>query len=163
MAAMRAAGASHVLSKPIDRADLIGILAQALPLGVPSPAARPRPAAASGLLRPAVLAELAEAIGADAVEEAVQLFRATAERRVAGALRALAAGELAEAGREAHALKSSAAMLGAVALSEAMVAIERAALSRDSAAAEAAGARLRGLLEESLAALDAALAEPVGM
>jgi HPt (histidine-containing phosphotransfer) domain-containing protein len=103
------------------------------------------------------LADLADAIGADAVVEAAELFQGSLCDGVARIRAALGDGVLAEAGRQAHSLKSSAALLGAEALSVAMAAIERAALQGDRAAALAAAEGLEALAETSLARIEAAL------
>ena len=146
------AGASHVLRKPIDRTELKNLLAETLP------AATNASTPAEGLVRAAVLTDLADAIGAEAVTEAAALFRDSAVTQAEATRAALASGDLAAAGRHAHALKSPAAMLGAEALSEAMARIERAAMARDRAAALAAADGLEALLEQSLASLDQTLA-----
>jgi CheY-like chemotaxis protein/HPt (histidine-containing phosphotransfer) domain-containing protein len=162
LAAARAAGADRVLRKPIDRGELLDLLADALPAADPAAppagASPPMPARRPSV-RSGALAELVEAIGPEAVREAAGLFRHSAQERVAGTLQALAAGDLAAASRHAHALKSPAAMLGAEALAEAMATIERAALSRDRAGAEAAAATLATLMDTSLGELDEALAD----
>jgi histidine phosphotransfer protein HptB len=106
----------------------------------------------------AVLAELVDAIGPDATVEVIGVFRSSAGEGVAATMQALARGDLTEAGRQAHALKSSSALVGALALSEAMEQIERAAGAADRRAAEAAGARLPMLLAESLSAVEGTLA-----
>jgi HPt (histidine-containing phosphotransfer) domain-containing protein len=117
------------------------------------------PAAASAETLPAgPLAELVEAIGAETVIEAAELFHGSARVGVARILASLAGGGLAEAGRQAHSLKSSAALLGAEALSVAMTRIEHAAQQGDRAAAAAASQGLHDLAETSLAAIAAALA-----
>jgi CheY-like chemotaxis protein/HPt (histidine-containing phosphotransfer) domain-containing protein len=158
LAAVRAAGANRVLSKPIDRADLLDMLAEALPMPTP-PAPRPMAIPECPPLRTSALFDLIDAIGAEAVAQAANLFRDSARERVTGTLVALAAGDMTMASRHAHALKSPAAMLGAQALSETMATIEQAAMSRDRTGAEAAAGHLTRLLAESLAALDQALAE----
>ena len=106
----------------------------------------------------AVLTDLADAIGPEAVAEAATLFRDSSTMQVNATLAALAAADLAAAARHAHALKSPAAMLGADTLSQAMTRIERAAMARDGTAAMAAAEGLEALLEQSLASLDLALA-----
>jgi HPt (histidine-containing phosphotransfer) domain-containing protein len=105
-----------------------------------------------------VLAELVDAIGAEAVIEAAELFQGSLCDGVARIRAALSDGVLAEAGRQAHSLKSSAALLGAEALSAALAAIERAALQGDRATAVAAAEGLEALAETSLARIEAALA-----
>jgi PAS domain S-box-containing protein len=152
LAGILKAGASHVLRKPIDRAELQNLLAETLPA-----TATPQPAAET-LLRASVLTELIDAIGPEAVREAAALLRQCAVAQTAATRTALATGDLAAANRHAHALTSPAAMLGADALSQAMARIERAARVGDSAAAMAAAEGLETLLEQSLASLDRALA-----
>jgi HPt (histidine-containing phosphotransfer) domain-containing protein len=116
------------------------------------------PQAAQEFVCVAVLTELADAIGPEAVAEAATLFRGSSTMQVNAALAALATGDLAAAARHAHALKSPAAMLGVDALSQAMARIERAARAGDSTAAISAAEGLETLLEQSLAGLDSALA-----
>lgn len=111
---------------------------------------------------PGVMAELVDAIGADATVEVVAAFRIGAAEGVRATLDALARGDLAEAGRVAHAQKSSAALVGALALSTTMALIELAARAADRATADLAAARLPALLEESLAALEATLGAATG-
>lgn len=152
LAGILEAGASHVLRKPIDRVELQHLLAETLP------ATAPPPLAAEPLLHAAVLTELINAIGPEAVREAAALFRECAVAQTEATRTALATGDLAAASRHAHALKSPAAMLGVDALSQAMARIERAARAGDSSAAIAAGGGLEALLDQSLASLDRALA-----
>lgn len=114
--------------------------------------------ASPDLMRVAVLTELADAIGPEAVAEAAALFHDSAAMQLAATRAALAAGDLAAAGRHAHALKSPAAMLGADALSQTMARIERAAMARDRSAALTAADGLEALLEQSLVSLDTAVA-----
>jgi HPt (histidine-containing phosphotransfer) domain-containing protein len=78
------------------------------------------------LLDAAVLDDLVEHIGADAVRSIVEIFIAECRELVAtinGAATPTAAG------RAAHSLKSSAGQLGAVSLAEAALAVETAAAS----------------------------------
>lgn len=152
LAGILEAGASHVLRKPIDRAELQNLLAETLP------ATAPPPAAAEPLLRATVLTELIDAIGPEAVREAAALFRDCAVAQTEATRSALATGDLAAASRHAHALKSPAAMLGVDALAQAMARIERSARAGDKSAAIAAGGGLDALLEDSLASLESALA-----
>jgi len=144
-AASRAAGADHHLRKPVDRAELLSLLSRVL--GSAPPVLPP-------LLDPAALRALEELVGADAGGEIAALFRTDAEARVARGGAALAAGDLAGAAREFHALKSSAASLGATRLSQVAARLEAAGTRGDAEAARAAGTGLETLLRATLAALD---------
>ncbi|WP_270936948.1 Hpt domain-containing protein [Falsiroseomonas oryzae] len=106
------------------------------------------------------LAELLDAIGAEATAQAIRLFRDSATAGVPRALHAVAQRSLADAGREAHALKSAAALLGATELAQTLGALEHAAFGGNRAAAQAAAARLPTLLDDALAQFDAALTRP---
>lgn len=79
----------------------------------------------SQLLDPEVLDVLVEAIGEDAARGVIALF--LEECRELTATIAAPGADRAEIGRAAHSLKSSAGQLGAVALSEAALAVETAA------------------------------------
>jgi HPt (histidine-containing phosphotransfer) domain-containing protein len=76
------------------------------------------------VLDTAVLDDLVEHIGADAVRSIVEVFIGEC-RELTGAMGA--ATNLGEARRAAHSLKSSAGQLGAAALAEAALAVELAA------------------------------------
>lgn len=77
----------------------------------------------AAVLDAAVLDDLIEHIGADAVRSIVALFLGEC-RELSGMI---SAGNPEAARRAAHSLKSSAGQLGAVALAEAALAVERAA------------------------------------
>lgn len=147
-----AAAADRAQRKPGDRGECQGLQADT-PM-----AATIVSQATKVLVRAAVLTELADAIGPQALSEAATLFRDSAATQVKATRAALAAGDLATVARHAHALKSPAAMLGADALSQTMALIERAAMARDGATAMAAAEGLEALLDQSLASLDRALA-----
>jgi PAS domain S-box-containing protein len=146
-AASQAAGADHLLRKPVNRADLLAVLAKLL--------AAPRPEA-SRILDPAALRELEALAGPTAAAEIASLFRADAEGRVTRGAAALAEGNLAAAAREFHTLKSSAASLGAMQLSQIAARLEAAAIAGDAVAADAVAAPLQASLVATLGALDRA-------
>jgi HPt (histidine-containing phosphotransfer) domain-containing protein len=100
------------------------------------------------LLDAAVLDDLVAHIGADAVRAIIGLFLGECRELTA----AMAAGEAEAARRAAHSLKSSAGQLGAAALADAALAVERAA-----AAGAAELPRLVAALSECAAATEAAL------
>lgn len=106
----------------------------------------------------AVLAELVDAIGAEAAGEVIGAYRASAAEGVETILQALSRGDLAAAGRQAHALRSSSALVGARALSERIGIVEQAARLGDRLMAQAAADGLAELLAGSLAKLDEACA-----
>lgn len=146
-AASQAAGADHLLRKPINRADLLALLAKLL--------AAPRPES-SRILDPAALRELEALAGTTAAAEIASLFRADAEGRVTRGAAALAAGNLAAAAREFHTLKSSAASLGAMQLSQIAARLEAASIAGDAVTADAVAASLQATLLATLGALDRA-------
>ncbi len=146
-AASQAAGADHHLRKPVNRAELLGLLAKLL--------AAPR-ADAPPVFDPTPLRELEQMVGGPAAAEIAALFRADAEGRVARGAAALTQGDLGGAAREFHALKSSAASLGAVRLSQIAARLEAAGTAGDAAASASAGAMLETALKATLAALDGA-------
>lgn len=123
-----------------------------------APASAVQPTAGGKLLCETVLAELIALIGQEAVGRATAMFRHSASAQAAATRAALAAGDLAAAGRHAHTLKSPAAMLGADSLSKTMARIERAARAGDHTAATAAAEGLETLLEQSLASLEQTVA-----
>jgi HPt (histidine-containing phosphotransfer) domain-containing protein len=75
--------------------------------------------------------------GDDLIARMIDLFLGYAEPKVALARESLAAGQLEEAGRAAHSLKSSAANLGAHELQDLAGRMELAAMNNDAASADA--------------------------
>lgn len=110
-------------------------------------------AADEPVLDPAALAALEEVVGAAASAEIARLFREDSEGRVARGGAALRLGDLTAVAREFHALKSSAATLGARRLSALAARLEAAGLAGDVMAARAAGQRLDATLRATLDAL----------
>ena len=106
----------------------------------------------STLLDAAVLDDLIEHIGADAVRGVIALF--LEECRDLGAAIARPGADPASIGRAAHSLKSSAGQLGAIALSQAALAVESAAATGSPALPQLVAA-----LGECAADTRAALAE----
>ncbi len=151
-AACRAAGATAVLSKPLQRGALEAMLAELL---AAPPATQPAPP--PGPLEP-MLADLRDTLGDEEARRIADLFREGMDERLAAIEAALAAGNLAAAGREAHALKSAAALVGARKLAALMAALERASAAGDDAAAMVAGAALEETARLTHAGLDAATA-----
>jgi len=144
-AASRAAGADHHLRKPLNRAELLALLAKVLP--APGPQAAP-------ILNAAPLQELEGILGASAVAEIVALFRDDSTGRVARGGAALANGDLAAAAREFHALKSAAGSLGATRLSQLAADVEAAGTAGDAHAARSAGVSAQAVLRATLSALE---------
>ncbi|WP_191083267.1 Hpt domain-containing protein [Roseococcus microcysteis] len=105
------------------------------------------------LLDLSALAALEEVVGAAASAEIARLFREDSESRVARGGAALAVGDLAAVAREFHALKSSAATLGAWRLSALAARLEAAGLAGDVMAARQAGLGLDATLRATLDAL----------
>jgi HPt (histidine-containing phosphotransfer) domain-containing protein len=110
--------------------------------------------AVPAVLDAGALDELVDVIGAESVTEALGLFFESAAEAVSRIVAALERADLAEAGRQAHALKSSAALLGAAALASAMTRLEAASRQGHMAAAQEIGRGVNALLHESLAALN---------
>lgn len=105
------------------------------------------------VLDPSALAALEEVVGAGASAEIARLFREDSERRVARGGAALAVGDLAAVAREFHALKSSAATLGARRLAVLAARLEAAGLAGDVTAARQAGQGLDATFRATLDAL----------
>ncbi|MBB3897278.1 Hpt domain-containing protein [Roseococcus suduntuyensis] len=110
-------------------------------------------AADEPVLDVSALAALEEVVGAAASAEIARLFREDSENRVARGGAALAVGDLAAVAREFHALKSSAATLGAWRLSALAARLEAAGLAGDVMAARQVGVALDATLRATLDAL----------
>ena len=106
----------------------------------------------SAVLDPAVLDDLIEHIGVESAQAVIELF--IGECRDLAAAMAAPGATGAAVGRAAHSLKSSAGQLGALALSEAALAVETAAGTASPALPElvATLARCAALTEAALAA-----------
>ncbi|MBI3157852.1 MAG: Hpt domain-containing protein [Burkholderiales bacterium] len=86
------------------------------------------------------------------VQRVLQAYARSLERHLQALAEAAAAGDLAAAGEQAHALKSSSASVGALALAAACADLERRARAGD---AEVLGAPLRALADEGARVRDA--------
>jgi HPt (histidine-containing phosphotransfer) domain-containing protein len=106
----------------------------------------------SEVLDAAVLGDLIDHIGVEAVQAVIELF--VRECRDLTAAMVASGADRAAVGRAAHSLKSSAGQLGASALSEAALAVEVAAGAASPTLPElvAALARCAALTQEALAA-----------
>ncbi len=156
------AGMDAHLTKPVDRAGLLGAVA-ALLAAVP---ARPRVAAlaaepgpAHALLVRETLDELRAAIGPGRLPDLIGVFAAETLARLR---RLLDGASPAAVAQEAHALQSAAGTFGAAALREAGTALERAAAEEDTAAIAAVLQDLPRLIERTLHALSRAAGVPAG-
>ena len=96
--------------------------------------------------------------GDDLVQRVVGLFHSTAEERVRRLQELTAAGNLVEVGRVAHAMKGSAAQVGAEALRDASERLEHEGPTMAVEAVAAALGPLAGLVAEARAQLDACAA-----
>lgn len=105
------------------------------------------------VLDPSALAALEEVVGAAASAEIARLFCEDSEGRVARGGAALELGDLAAVAREFHALKSSAATLGARRLAALAARLEAAGLAGDVTAARLDGLGLDATLRATLDAL----------
>ena len=147
-----AAGMDGHLPKPMDRAALLGAVAEVLE-------ARPRRPRAVGpagephgtpsLLDHTTLDELRSAVGPGRLPRLIGVF---AEETRARLSRLAATDELAAIEEEAHGLKSAAGTFGAAALREAAAALESACIGGDARAALAIRDSLPALVDRSLAA-----------
>jgi chemotaxis protein histidine kinase CheA len=106
----------------------------------------------SEVLDAAVLDDLIEHIGAGAAQAVIELF--IGECRDLAAAMAVPGANRAAVGRAAHSLKSSAGQLGALALSEAALAVESAAGTASARLPELIGTLVRcaALTQDALAA-----------
>ncbi len=134
-----AAGMDGHMPKPFTKADLEQALGDAAPSGVSTVVADP-----------AALEVLEADLGPETVARLLQIFFDEAEARLA-AIEACESGDSGPlaplAAREAHALKSAAANLGALALSDAAARLERAARDGERAEAARAAEELRPAFE----------------
>jgi PAS domain S-box-containing protein len=158
----RAAGMDAHLTKPVDRAGLLGAVAALLAAAprrprAASPAAEPGPAGA--LLVRETLEELRAAVGPGRLPDLVGVFAAETLARVRRLAEdpPLPAVEL-----EAHALQSAAGTFGAAALREAGTALERAAMAGDPAGVAAVVHELPRLVDRTLHALSRAASVTAG-
>jgi PAS domain S-box-containing protein len=157
-----AAGMDAHLTKPVDRAGLLGAIA-ALLAAVP---ARPRAAApvaepgpSHALLVRETLEELRAAVGPGRLPDLLGVFAAETLARVR---RLSDDPSLAAVEQEAHALQSAAGTFGAAALREAGTALERAAASGDADAVGVVVRDLPRLVDRTLHALSRAAAVTAG-
>ncbi|GJE00053.1 ATP-binding protein [Methylobacterium isbiliense] len=154
--AWRAAGMDGVLAKPFTLADLARTLAGVLEPGS-APAAAPAdtpvdaPAALLDAGTLASLDEMAQASGTAFIERLLRLFCEHAPQSLESLI---AAEDAPAAARAAHGLKSMSLNVGASALAGALAAIERTARTEDAMPDAAALDPLRGLLAQTIAALD---------
>ncbi|MCO5760175.1 MAG: response regulator [Chromatiaceae bacterium] len=137
------AGMNDYLSKPLVRAELLGVVERWLPLAAPPPAATGGDAwteipalplggyrtLGDGLLDEAALSKLAVDVGPDFLPSLVTSFTREMERRLLRVAEAKNRGDLAALALEAHAIKGSAGTFGAPALSAEALILERAAKS----------------------------------
>lgn len=110
------------------------------------------------LLEPGILDQLRDDVGSDLLPEILETFVVETRRRVARVVAAATAGDAAQAGREAHALKGSAATFGATLLRDTALAAEQAGQAGDLERVRGLAQQLTTLVEETLAELDARLA-----
>jgi hypothetical protein len=140
------------LAKPMDRAALLGAVAEALEARPRRPRAAPpasEPHATPALLDHATLEELRSAVGPGRLPRLIGVFAEETRARLA---RLAATEELRVIEEEAHGLKSAAGTFGAAALREAAAALEAACLAGDQARALRLKQDLPALAERSLAA-----------
>ena len=147
-----AAGMDGHLPKPMDRAALLGAVAEALDARPRRPrAAAPaeEPHATPALIDHTTLDELRSAVGPGRLPRLVGVFAEETRARLA---RLAATEDLRAIEDEAHGLKSAAGTFGAAALREAAAALEAACVDGEAATALALRNRLPALVERSLAA-----------
>ena len=99
------------------------------------------------------LPRLARMVGDDVLLEVLDLYLGSAPRRLAALRDGLAAGELLDAARALHDLKSSAAMVGAAGVARLAEEMERLARAGDAPAVQERLARLESAVEGAGAAL----------
>jgi signal transduction histidine kinase/DNA-binding response OmpR family regulator len=158
-----AAGMDDYVVKPVRLERLARALDQCRRVTDRSGAAAPPAAGAPGAVAvdTRLLRELeAELGGAEALRQVIATFLDGSPRFLAALRDAAALNDATSMGQAAHALKSSSAMLGAIALSTQCEALERA--SRSGAVIDAADrvAAIEGLYRAATLALEAAAARP---
>jgi CheY-like chemotaxis protein len=158
-----AAGMDDYVVKPVRLERLARALDQCRRVTGRSGAAAPPAAGAPGAVAvdTRLLRELeAELGGAEALRQVIATFLDGSPRFLAALRDAAALNDATSMGQAAHALKSSSAMLGAIALSTQCEALERA--SRSGAVIDAADrvAAIEGLYRAATLALEAAAARP---
>jgi len=147
-----AAGMDGHLPKPMDRATLLGAVAEALDARPRRPRAgapADEPHATPALLDHTTLDELRSAVGPGRLPRLVGVFAEETRARLA---RLAATEDLRAIEDEAHGLKSAAGTFGAAALRQAAAALEAACVAGEAATALALRNRLPALVERSLAA-----------
>jgi two-component system, sensor histidine kinase and response regulator len=151
-----AAGMDDYLSKPVDPNVLLSTLAER----PAQPAARsgpePRGTAALDDERLALLVDL---MPGDPLRDFVSAFIDTGIDRMGRIRAALAEGNLAAAGREAHAICGAAGNVGASGMERAARSLQSACKDNDAATAAAAAGQLDGSAEQTAIALRAWLAQ----
>jgi PAS domain S-box-containing protein len=153
-----AAGMDGHLPKPMDRAGLLGAVAQALDARPRRPRAvgpAEEPHGAPTLLDRTTLEELRSAVGPGRLPRLIGVFAEETRARLA---RLAATTDLAAIEEEAHGLKSAAGTFGAAALREAAAALEAACVAGEAHTALALRDSLPALVERSLAAYPGRLA-----
>jgi PAS domain S-box-containing protein len=161
------AGMNDYLSKPLVRAELLGVVERWLPLAAPPPAATAGDAwtearalplgrnrtLGDGLLDEAALSKLAVDVGPDFLPSLVTSFTSEMDRRLLRVAEAKNRGDLAALALEAHAIKGSAGTFGAPALSAEALILERAAKSGETDQAWGKVSDLMAVAAETLSRL----------
>ena len=147
------AGLTDFLTKPIDRGLLAArLLHHAQAAATATPALQPEASATkSSLIDTDRIAELRQALGAQQLNELLAMLVAECTTRPPRIRALIAAGDLAEARREAHSLKGAATSVGAAALGRAAHLVE---MAQDSHAAQARLDALDRRANQTIAALD---------
>ncbi len=150
-----ASGMDDYLAKPVQPEQLAAMLARWGAPPAPAPETAPGPAVDDAALE--ALRALQEPEGPDVVQEMIELFLGDLAARHEAITAALAGGQADRLRAEAHALKSSAAYIGAPRLAEAAKALEQVARAADLPGAQVAAARLAQEAEAARAALTSRL------
>jgi HPt (histidine-containing phosphotransfer) domain-containing protein len=140
------------LPKPMDRAVLLGAVAEVLDARPRRPRALPpieEPHTAPALLDHTTLDELRSAVGPGRLPRLIGVFAEETRARLA---RLAATTDLMAIEEEAHGLKSAAGTFGAAALRETAAALEAACVAGEARTALALRDSLPALVERSLAA-----------
>ncbi len=163
------AGMDDYVAKPIDRDQLARALragARAAHSRTPADAPPPRQApiaeaagAGEDGFNPTLPMEILTEFGAEPLNRLVSIFRTEATRLVATAAAAVAEGDIEQAERAAHTLKSSAANLGAQGLYENCARLEALARSGTLEGASALTVTMADQMGSALGHLDAMVAE----